>query len=92
MIFSGSALRESISTETLSLHESRFRAGAGYDVAPMLALRGGATSLGRGTIRPSTGFMIEQSLGDVGIRAEYALLLEPYALGTMHLITLRFLL
>ena len=59
------------------------------------AVRGGLDRLAAGDsggVRPSTGFMIEQTLGSLVARAEYAFVLEPYALGTMHLVTLRFFL
>ena len=88
----GGALREVIYSEDLRLHESRYRAGAEYRFVPALAIRGGTSSVGHGAMRPSAGFMVEQPVGKVAVRAEYAFLLEPYALGTMHLLTLCFLL
>ena len=90
--FSGGSLREVLATDELSLHESRFRAGAEYFFIPRMAIRGGATSLGEGAFRPSAGFMVEQPLGAISTRAEYVFVLEPYQSGTMHMITLRFLL
>ena len=90
---SGGAPREQIQSEDLTLHEARFRAGAEYRLTAPFAVRGGATSVGRvAALRPSAGFMVEQPLGGIVIRAEYAFLLEPYALGTIHLVTLRFFL
>ena len=89
---SGGALREVISSEELTQHEARYRAGMEYQVVSAFTVRGGATSVGHGALRPSAGFMVEQPLGEVAVRAEYAFVLEPFALGTMHLVTLRFFL
>ena len=33
--------------------------------------------------------MVEQAVGSLIARAEYAFVLEPYAAGTMHLLTLK---
>ncbi len=89
---SGGTLREVISSEKLTLHETGFRAGIEYQLISALTVRGGAASAGQGAVRPSAGFMVMQPLGEVAIHAAYAFVLEPYALGTIHLITLRFFL
>jgi len=86
----GGALRELIVSEDLMLHETRFRAGAEYQLVPALAIRGGATTVAQGALRPSAGFSVQKPLGGVAVRAAYAFILEPFALGTMHLVTLRF--
>jgi hypothetical protein len=91
----GDTPREVFESERLTLHDSRFRVGAEYQPVAAFAVRGGVGRLGDsdlGGIRPSAGFMVEQALGSLLARAEYAFVLEPYALGTMHLITLRFFL
>lgn len=88
---SGGAPRERIVAKDLTLHESRFRAGGEYQVVAPFAARAGITSVGRvAAMRPSAGFMVEQPLGAVTVHAEYAFVLESHALGTIHLVTLRF--
>jgi len=91
----GDTPREVLVSERLTLHESRLRFGAEYKPLAVFAVRGGLDRLAGddfGGVRPSAGFMVEQALGSLVARAEYAFVLEPYALGTMHLVTLRFFL
>ncbi len=91
----GDVPREVFESERLTLHDSRLRLGAEYQPVAAFAVRGGVGRLGEselGGLRPSAGFMVEQALGSLLARVEYAFVLEPYALGTMHLITLRFFL
>lgn len=91
----GDTPREIFDSERLTLHDSRLRFGAEYQPVAAFAVRGGLDRLADedfGGVRPSAGFMIEQILGSLVARAEYAFVLEPYALGTMHLVTLRFFL
>ncbi len=91
----GDTPREVFTSERLTLHDSRLRLGAEYQPVAAFAVRGGLGRLADselGGLRPSAGFMVEQALGSLLARAEYAFVLEPYALGTMHLITLRFFL
>ena len=91
----GDTPREMFVRERLTLHESRLRFGAEYKPLAVFAVRGGLDRLTGddfGGVRPSAGFMVEQALGSLVARAEYAFVLEPYALGTMHLVTLRFFL
>ena len=91
----GDTPREVSVSERLMLHESRLRFGAEYKPLAVFAVRGGLDRLAGddfGGVRPSAGFMVEQALGSLVARAEYAFVLEPYALGTMHLVTLRFFL
>lgn len=87
----GDSPREVDTNTRLVWHESRVRLGAEYWPLEVFAVRGGATRLAGGTA-PSAGFMFEQAVGALRIRAEYAVVLEPHALGTMHLVTLRFFL
>lgn len=91
----GDTPREVFESERLTVHDSRLRIGAEYQPMAAFAVRGGIGRLADsefGGIRPSAGFMVEQALGSLLARAEYAFVLEPYALGTMHLITIRFFL
>jgi hypothetical protein len=88
----GDTPREVFESERLSLHSSLFRVGAEYQPMDFFAVRAGVDQLGAEAIagaRPSAGFMLEQELGSLVGRFEYAVVLEPYALGTMHLLTLR---
>ena len=91
----GDTPREVFASERLTLHDSRLRIGAEYQPMASFAVRGGVGRLGDsdlGGVRPSAGFMVEQALGSLLARAEYAFVLEPFALGTIHLITIRFFL
>jgi len=91
----GDVPREVFTSERLTLHDSRLRLGAEYQPVEAFAVRGGIDRLADGALgsaRPSAGFMVEQALGSLLARAEYAFVLEPYAFGTMHLVTLRFFL
>lgn len=84
--------REGAETSRLRLHDSRVRLGGEYRLADMFALRAGVDRLGDADVAaatPTAGFMIEQPIGSLTARAEYAFVLEPYATGAMHFITLR---
>jgi hypothetical protein len=88
----GDTPREVFTSERLALHDSQFRVGAEYQPMDFFAMRAGVDGLGAEAIagaRPSGGFMVEQELGSLVGRFEYAFVLESYALGTMHLVTLR---
>ncbi len=74
------------------LYESRVRAGVEYQFVKQFVLRAGLEQLGDkvfGAVRPSAGFMIEQTVGELDARFEYAFSVESQASGTMHLLTLR---
>ena len=95
VILAGNTPREIFETRKLTLHKSHVRVGAEFALVPQLMIRAGLGRLeeiSNGGPRPSAGFMIEQSLGLLRTQVEYTFLLEPYALGTMHLISLRFFL
>lgn len=75
---------------TIQDHHARF--GLEYVLSDILTLRGGVDRIGYDVldgIMPSAGFMVEQPVGPLGLRGEYAFLREPYGTGSMHLITLR---
>lgn len=83
---------EGQSTEDLSIQDWRARVGAEYQIAEMLHLRAGLDRLFAGDLAeatPSFGFGVTRPLGTIRAHAEYAVRLEPYAVGTMHLVTLR---
>ncbi len=87
----GSAPSESTESRRATIHEGGMRFGAEYLLSDELTLRGGVDRIGgvvAGT-SPSAGFMIEQPVGPLAVRAEYAFMLEPYDTGAMHLVTLR---
>lgn len=67
------------------------RAGAELWLAEPFAVRAGYDRLGAGDFGeavPSAGFAVRQRLGDLDARLDYAAVLEPYAVGTMHVVTL----
>jgi len=88
----GIAPREFYFTESLRLQENRFRFGGEYKLMEMFAVRAGVDRLGSGDLAgatPTAGFMVEQPLGNLLVRAEYAFMLAPYRAGSMHFLTLR---
>ena len=88
----GDVPTEVIDTERLSVHDSRLRFGGEYRFAPAFAVRGGLDRIGANDLdgmKPTAGFMVEQPVGRLVARAEYAFALEPFAVGTIHLLTLR---
>ena len=90
--FSGDGPVQGTASEELMLHAARLRVGAEYRPVEAFAVRAGVDRLGAealGGARPSAGFMVAQALGSLQVRGEYAAVLEPYTLGTMHFISLR---
>ena len=88
----GDVPMENIDSEVLSVHSSRLRVGAEYRASGAFTLRGGVDRIGADALEgvtPSLGFMVEQPVGPLRARGEYAFVLEPYSAGSMHLITLR---
>ena len=91
----GLTLQEFSTRRELTLHSTGIRLGAEYQLVPILSVRGGLSRLEeshRGGPQPTAGFMVEQALGLLVARIEYTVLLEPWALGTMHIATIRFFL
>jgi hypothetical protein len=77
--------------ERLDLHSGRVRAGMEWWPIQPVALRLGIDRVGEGDagdITPSTGFALVQDIGQLGVQIDYAFTLEPYLLGTMHMVTL----
>ncbi len=88
----GNVPREIFESELLRLHDARVGLGAELGLPGAFAVRGGLSGLaddGFATARPSAGFVVEQGLGALLARAEYTFLLEPFALGSMHVVSLR---
>ncbi|GAB5519896.1 MAG: PorV/PorQ family protein [Rhodothermales bacterium] len=79
-------------SERLLLQDTYLRVGAEYILTPAFAVRSGFDRLGgpaSGGTSPSAGFMVEQGLGNLLLRVDYAFTLEPYAVSAMHLLTLK---
>ena len=76
------------------LRSSRFRTGAEVWLTDAFGLRAGLDRLGTGSLyraTPSLGFVVDEALGRLGLRVAYTFVLEPYAVGSMHLLTLHLL-
>lgn len=81
----------STTTRDLTFTDVSFRVGGEYWLAEPLAVRIGYDGLGSGSFSeatPSAGFAIRQQFGDLNARLDYAGVLEPYASGIMHVVTL----
>ena len=88
----GESPQETTTSERARLQENRFRLGAEYYLSEIFSIRGGIDRIGADALEgvtPSAGFMIEQRVGPLVARGEYAFVLEPYGTGAMHLLTLR---
>ncbi len=90
----GSVPLEAFEARRATVHEAGLRAGAEYEIAEFLTLRAGLDRMGRALSgqAPSAGFAIAKPIGNLTLRAEYGLLLEPHDAGMLHLVTLRILL
>ena len=95
VIFTGSSPREVQETRTLTFHRSRLRIGGEFALVPAFVIRAGMGAL-ENTFDsgpcPSAGFMVERHLGLLRTQVAYTFVLEPYALGSVNLVTLRFFL
>ena len=81
-------------TETLdyTLADVLGRAGAEVWVVDGFAVRGGLDRVGAGQageLRPSAGFGLEQRLGELDLKLDYAVVVEPFGDELMHLATVR---
>jgi hypothetical protein len=88
----GASVSTAFETESLLLHGSRLRVGASYRFVDILTVRGGLNRIGVGDLeglRPSAGFGVQQPLGNLDVRAAYAVVLEPYVRDGMHLLSLQ---
>lgn len=91
----GASVGSTFETERLLLHGSRMRLGASYQLVDVFTVRAGLNGIGTDDVaglRPSVGFEVAQPLGNLNVRAAYAVVLEPYVRDGMHLVTLRFFL
>lgn len=88
----GASVSTTFETESLLLHGSRFRLGGSYRFVEVLTVRAGLNRIGTGDLEglsPSAGFGVEQPLGNLNVRASYAVVLEPYVRDGMHLLSLQ---
>lgn len=79
-------------SERLLRHGGQARLGAEYMFNDIFGLRAGVDHIGLdevGGMKPGLGFTLSYPVGDVKLRADYAFVVEPYAVGTLHFITLR---
>ncbi len=84
--------RTRFSRDDVSTQDHRFRLGGEWLFEDVLALRAGVDRIGMDGLRsatPTAGFALQQPVGDLTLRMTYAFLLEPYAVGTMHVLSLR---
>ncbi|MEL6616668.1 MAG: hypothetical protein AAFQ43_13080, partial [Bacteroidota bacterium] len=76
----------------LRVGEVLARVGAEYRIAEPLALRLGVDRLlagDPGEIRPSAGFSVSPTLGELDLTIDYAATLEPFGTGVAQTATLR---
>jgi len=88
----GASVGTAFETERLLLHGGRLRMGASYRFVEVFTVRAGLNRIGAGDLEglsPSAGFGVEQSLGNLDVRAAYAVVLEPYVRDGMHLLSLQ---
>ncbi|NBC01157.1 MAG: hypothetical protein GVY15_09900 [Bacteroidetes bacterium] len=72
--------------------DTRYRLGGEWRFDEVLSVRLGTDRLGVDGLRsatPTAGFALQQALGELTLRMTYAFLLEPYDVGTMHVLSLR---
>ena len=79
-------------TLEVRLGEVQGRLGAEVWVVEALAVRLGVDRVGAGDVgelRPSAGFGLQQRIGELDTRIDYAAVLEPFGTGVMHMATVR---
>ncbi len=85
------AAREAATGEAENTSTSRFRVGGSYAPVEVLTLHAGLDRLGAGGaegVRPSAGFSLDPSIGQLDLRASYAFVYETDAAAAMHVIAL----
>lgn len=85
------AARERATGEPENTATSRFRMGGTYAPVEVLTLHAGLDRLGAGAaanVRPSAGFSLDPSIGQLEGRASYTFVYEANAAATMHVVTL----
>ena len=79
-------------TLDFSLASVQGRLGGEVWLADAFALRAGVDRLDPGELgasRPSVGFALRRRFDELDLRVDYAAVLEPYAVGVMHMATVR---
>ena len=83
---------ETISTQSINRTHGQFRLGAEYALTEVFAVQAGVDRLGSEVltgVAPSAGFLVQQPVGNLNVRAGYAVVIEPSATGAVHVLTLR---
>jgi hypothetical protein len=83
---------ETVDERIVDLQTTHVRFGAEYDLHRSLVVRVGVDRIGfdeLSEIRPGAGFTVEQDVGSLRAGFDYVFQLEPYAVGTFHMIALR---
>jgi len=73
-------------TESFLVHDLRGRVGASYQPVDILKVRAGLDRIGvddASGLRPSAGFGVRQTVGDLDLRIHYTATLEPYVRTVM---------
>jgi len=86
IVTSGGPQRRS-RTESFLFHDLRGRIGASYQLVDILEARAGIDRIGVNDVdglRPSAGFGVRQSVGDLDLRISYTATLEPYVRTVMN--------
>ena len=89
---SGGVPTEVITGTEIMVFDSQARLGAEAVVAEGIAVRAGADRIGYNGgsgIAPSAGFSVRQPVGNVTVEGAYAFVLEPAAVGSINIITLK---
>lgn len=87
----GTSVQNAFETQTLTLHSSRLRIGASYRFVDTFTARAGLNRIGTdgvSSLQPSAGFDVKQPIGNLDVRAAYAVAFEPYVRDDMHLLSL----
>jgi len=80
-----------LTEEQRQVHGFRGRIGARYRALDILSFRAGLDRIGVDDatgLRPSAGFGLQQTIGNLDLRIGYAIVLEPYVRDAMNLATL----
>jgi hypothetical protein len=87
----GGEPQQVLETDRRTYAQGLFRFGGEYWLAEPFAVRLGVDRIGRDGIAgasPAAGFAVRHRLGEVGLRADYTAVLEPYGLGVMHMVAI----
>ena len=82
----------SVDERIVDLQTTQLRVGAEYEFHPSLIVRAGLDRVDFGElseVRPGAGFTLEQDIGSLRAGFEYVFQLEPYAVGTFHMLAIR---